>query len=97
MIMSSGEHIIGEMLDQDDEGNVTMETPVSMVPDPNPQRRGSMMFMPYLQFTNSKEAVFPAKDIRHVLTDIRDDLKRAYDQQFGVGLAVPPEKNIILG
>ena len=89
MIMTSGEHIIGQLLNTHDDGSVEIEMPVSMVPDPNSAKRGNMMFMPYLQFTNSTKCTFPAKDIRHILNDLRDELANAYNGQFGSGIVTP--------
>lgn len=98
LVTTGGEHIIGERLNiVNDNGEVTLEAPVSMVPDPNPQNRGRMLFMPYLQFTNLTRATFPDHDVRHVLTEVKEDLVNAYAQQFGDGIQVPKEKNIILG
>ena len=98
LVTTGGEHILGELVNQaPDGGDVTLNTPISLVPDPHPQNRGRMLFMPYLQFTTLEEATFPYHDVRHVLTDVKEDLVNAYAQQFGDGIQVPPEKNIILG
>jgi hypothetical protein len=93
LITSAGEHILGTIASEDETG-VVLENPVSMVPDPH--NRGRMMFMPYLQFTKLTQAHFPNHDTRHILTDVKDDLAGAYDQQFGAGI-VTPNQEIILG
>ncbi len=91
VIMTSGEHLIGFVTDEDAESQgepaIIIDKPVSLVPNPqNPQ--GGMVFMPYLQFSKEESAPFPKRDIRHVLTP-DDKLVEGFVQQFGVGLAVP--------
>lgn len=88
VIMSTGEHILGYVTEETDEA-VTIEKPVSLVPDPNSQGR-SMMFIPYLQFSTEDTAPFPRREIRHVLTP-QPNLAEGYDKQFGVGLVTPDQ------
>lgn len=92
VIMSTGEHIIGFVPKVTDDF-VTIEKPVSLVPDPNSNGR-SMMFIPYLQFCVEKEADFPVREIRHILTP-QEQLVDGYDKQFGSGLVTPPQQSFV--
>lgn len=86
LILDSGEHIVGFLTGESDE-SFTIETPVSMMPDPqsNGQR---MIFVPYLQFSKEETCDFSKRIVRHQLTP-QDQLANGYYQQFGTGLELP--------
>jgi len=95
VIMSSGEHIIGYVT-AEYEDSIVIENPVSLVPDPAGDGR-RMIFIPYLQFSKEDAALFPRRDIRHIL-DPDDGITDNYDSKFGAGIimaAVPPGGTIL--
>ncbi len=90
VIMTTGEHIIGFVKNENSEHMgepaIEVEQPVSLVP--NPQKPGSMVFMPYLQFSEEETAPFPKRDVRHILTPV-SELVESYSEKFGSGIVVP--------
>lgn len=95
LVLTSGEHVIGEQIGETEDGAVVIASPVSIMPDPNPQNQGRLLFIPYLQFTELKECEFPAHSVRHNLGEVKEDLRNSYAQQFGDGLQIPSQ-NILL-
>ena len=95
LVLTSGEHVIGEQVGETEDGGIILENPVSMMPDPTPGATGRILFIPYLQFTDLTSAPFPSHNIRHALTDVKEDLRNNYAQQYGDGLQVP-KKEILL-
>ncbi len=95
LVLTSGEHVIGEKLDMMENGDISIDRPVSIMPDPNPQNQGRLLFIPYLQFTELEQCWFPNHTIRHCLGDVKEDLRNSYAKQFGDGLDVPSQKILL--
>lgn len=95
LVLTSGEHVIAEKMEVKDDGTVVVDRPVSIMPDPNPQNQGRLLFIPYLQFTELFTCEFPEASIRHCLGDVKDDLRQSYAKQFGDGLEVPSQQILL--
>lgn len=85
LILENGEQIIGFVTENGHE--LTVERPVSLFPKPDGT---GIMFVPYLQFTESDTVIFKQSTVRHNPIEPKRDLADHFYKQFGVGLELPP-------
>jgi hypothetical protein len=95
LVLGTGEHIIAEKTEVKDDGTIVVDRPVSIMPDPNPQNQGRLLFIPYLQFTELFTCEFPPNTVRHVLGNVKEDLRNSYAKQFGDGLDIPSQQILL--
>lgn len=106
LVTTSGEHILAERVEYDNRADyaddfkkddcIVVKNPVQLAPSPDPSKQGQLIFLPYLQLTELTVVPFPRYDIRHVLTEVKEDLINVYSKIHGGGIQVP-NKEIILG
>lgn len=80
---------IGE---ESNNGDVELNKPVAVQVRQDSQ---GLVFMPYLQLTDALSCVFKSQHIRHVFTNPKEALKENYRQQFGSGIQLPIQPNIL--
>jgi predicted metallo-beta-lactamase superfamily hydrolase len=85
-----GEQIVGDVTYDLNGETITVNNPLSVVHMPE-QKLG---FIPYLQLTQEKDAVFKMSDIRHTF-DPNQDIVNHWNSLFGSGIITPPDKEII--
>ena len=85
LILENGEQIIGIVEDNGHE--YLVERPVSLFPKPDGT---GIMFVPYLQFTETDTVEFKQSSVRHNPIEPKSDLADHFYKQFGVGLELPP-------
>jgi len=97
LVLADGvQHVLGEVVDTGEVNDdfVTLESPVNLVPHPDPAQRNRVAFSPYAPFIKSKIIPIPFKDVRHIFKDPVDELLDTYNEYRG-GI-VTPKKEILL-
>ena len=89
VVLDNGEHLLGDIVNYDD-GSISIENPVSMMPDPNPAKQGPLIFVPATQFFTDDSLLIKERYIRYV-KDPQEDIANNWTQRFGSGLIIPSE------
>jgi len=93
VVLDNGEHLLGDIIEHDD-GSLTIENPVSIVP--NPENQGTLLFIPATQFYTDDNLLIKERYIRYV-KDAQNDIEKNWIQRFGSGLIMPDKNGLMLG
>ena len=91
VVLDNGEHLLGDIITHDDD-SITIENPVSIVPDPNNQ--GNLIFIPSTQFFADDTLHIKERYVRYVKVP-QEEIASNWTQRFGSGLIMP--EGLMLG